>query len=314
MKIEVYVIIVTYNAKKWIDRCFLSLRKSSIPLKIIVVDNGSNDGSQEIIKHNYPEVELVQSKHNLGFGKANNIGIEKAYDQGANYFFLLNQDAWVEPMTIELLVSKLKEDSSFGVLSPMHLNGEGDAFDLNFSNYISPVSCPNLYSDMYLDKNLNNIYESLFINAAAWLMSRKCIEEVGGFSPSFFHYGEDVNYLHRMTFHNLKLGVFPLTNIFHDRLQREISAYFSNYCIMNERYFTSYYSDPNLKVRFLRVQFMLLKYIIKPLLKGKSSETLESIGLYFKLMKKMPFLKENKFESMKANKLCFLSSSYKKPS
>jgi GT2 family glycosyltransferase len=83
---KIYFIIVTYNAMKWAEKCFTSLRQSSVPVHCIVVDNGSTDGTQKYITSNFPEVELIQSEKNLGFGKANNIGIEKAYQKGADFF------------------------------------------------------------------------------------------------------------------------------------------------------------------------------------------------------------------------------------
>jgi N-acetylglucosaminyl-diphospho-decaprenol L-rhamnosyltransferase len=73
---EIHIIIVTYNAMKWAERCFTSLRTSSVPVKSIVIDNGSVDGTQDYIKNNFPEVDFTQSQTNLGFGKANNIGID----------------------------------------------------------------------------------------------------------------------------------------------------------------------------------------------------------------------------------------------
>ncbi|WP_449399763.1 glycosyltransferase family 2 protein [Chryseobacterium wanjuense] len=83
---KIYFIIVTYNAMKWAERCFTSLRQSSVPVKCIVIDNGSTDGCQDYIKTHFPEVDFIQSESNLGFGKANNIGIEKAYKEGADFF------------------------------------------------------------------------------------------------------------------------------------------------------------------------------------------------------------------------------------
>jgi len=74
---NIYVIIVTYNAMRWAERCFTSLRQSSVPVTCIVIDNGSTDGTQEYIKAHFPEVDFIQSPDNAGFGKANNIGIEK---------------------------------------------------------------------------------------------------------------------------------------------------------------------------------------------------------------------------------------------
>ena len=90
---KVFVIIVTYKGKRWYDRCFGSLRQSTIPLQTIVVDNASNDGTVDYIRENYPEIYLIESKENLGFGKGNNLGLRYALDHGCDYVFLLNQDA-----------------------------------------------------------------------------------------------------------------------------------------------------------------------------------------------------------------------------
>ena len=89
---RIHTIIVSYNAMKWAERCFSSLRTSAVPLSVIVVDNGSTDGTQEFITTQFPEVEFIQSAENLGFGKANNLGIEMAYKNGADFFYLMNQN------------------------------------------------------------------------------------------------------------------------------------------------------------------------------------------------------------------------------
>ena len=90
---KLFVIIVTYKGKQWYDRCFTSLRESTLPVQTIVVDNASNDGSVEYIKEHYPEIHLIESEENLGFGKGNNLAIRYAYEHGCDYVFLLNQDA-----------------------------------------------------------------------------------------------------------------------------------------------------------------------------------------------------------------------------
>lgn len=218
---KIFAVVVTYNPGKWLDKCFSSLAKSEISLRIIAIDNGSTDGSQDILRSKYPEVELMQSSSNLGFGKANNIGIKKAYEAGADFVFLLNQDAWIETNTIKTLVSIHSECPEFGICSPIHLNGSGSALDTGFSNYIIPSFCPGLFSDVFLKKGKSSIYETSFVNAAAWLVSRKCIEIVGGFNPIFFQYGEDDNYIHRLRYHGLKVGVLLNCFIYHDREEKE---------------------------------------------------------------------------------------------
>ena len=84
-KNKIYCIVITYNGSKWIDKCFGSLVSSTIPLDIIAVDNGSSDGTLEIIHQKFPEVNTIEAHQNLGFGSANNVGIKKAYDAGADY-------------------------------------------------------------------------------------------------------------------------------------------------------------------------------------------------------------------------------------
>lgn len=223
---KVFVVIVTYNPAKWIDRCFSSLRKSYIPVQAIVIDNGSSDGSVDLIKRNYPEVDLIISNENLGFGKANNIGIKKAYDSGADYVLLLNQDAWMEGDTIKTLIDYHCRQNDFDIISPIHLDGTGNNLDHNFSTYLTPHECKNLISDLYLSKLKHVLYEIKFVNAACWLVTRKCIETVGGFNPLFYHYGEDNNYLDRLHFHGLKIGICPFAKIYHDRNQEIRNSYF----------------------------------------------------------------------------------------
>lgn len=241
---KVFVVIVTFNGLRWVDKCFLSLKNSSVSTTTIVIDNGSSDDTLKHIAVHYPEVLIITSEKNVGFGKANNIGIKKAYEDGADYVFLLNQDAWVEKDTIETLIKAQQNEPEYGVVSPMHINGSGNALDYGFSLYIAPQNAANLYSDMYFNKVRDAIYEVPFVNAAAWLISRQCVEKIGGFSPAFYHYGEDVNYLHRVKFHHLKAGVYPKAQIFHDREKREITEHFSDKEKVYIRDKTIFYSNP----------------------------------------------------------------------
>src|SRR5210317_1231583 len=110
---NVYAIVVTYQGLKWYKKCFDSLQDSTIPVKIIAVDNGSGDGSVDFINNNFKGIQLISQGSNQGFGKANNRGIKEALKQNADYVFLLNQDAWVEPPTIEKLISVHKEQPEY---------------------------------------------------------------------------------------------------------------------------------------------------------------------------------------------------------
>lgn len=216
------VIIVTYNAMKWAERSFNSLRQSSVPLDCIVIDNGSTDGSQEFIKNRFPEVDFIQSTENLGFGKANNIGIEKAYKKGANFFYLMNQDAWLYEDSIQKLLEifeNYSKQEEIGILSPMHIDGSEKLLDIFLDKYIATnFEKTRLISDLYF-QNMKPFYELSFINAAHWLLPRNTIETIGGFNPYFFHYGEDIEYANRVHFHKKKVLLVPESRVVHDGKQ-----------------------------------------------------------------------------------------------
>src|SRR3569623_1941984 len=95
----IYVVIVTYNGMKWVDKCLHDVLQSDTNIKVVVIDNRSTDETVNFIKTNYPEIDLTETNENLGFGRANNIGIKQAVKANADYVFLLNQDGYVEKDT-----------------------------------------------------------------------------------------------------------------------------------------------------------------------------------------------------------------------
>lgn len=212
---KVLVIIVTYNAMKWIDRCLGSLEASITPVDAFIIDNGSTDGTQDYIQKNYNCV-FVQSKENLGFGRANNEGFNYAINHHYNYVYLLNQDAWIFPNTISELIAVLEKKSDYGLLSPLQKAGDLKSLDRNFLS-----CCPhNVLSDALCD-NLKQVYEVDHFMAAHWFMKLSVLEKVGLFSPSFLHYGEDNNWIDRLKYHGYKCGIVPSADAVHDREFRE---------------------------------------------------------------------------------------------
>jgi len=214
MNNTIFSVIVTYNGIEWIEKCLRSLVLDS---NIVVVDNDSSDGTQDLIEQNFSMVHLIKSDKNLGFGAANNIGINYALEQGAEYVFLLNQDAWIKKGTLELLVDALEKNKEYGVMSPIHLNGSGKMLDKYFGEYLYYYGGRKFVTDKILERTSEFIVDIDFVNAAAWLLSRKCIEKVGLFDPLFFHYGEDDNYLQRVRYYSIKIGILTTAFIYHDR-------------------------------------------------------------------------------------------------
>ncbi|UOU99041.1 glycosyltransferase family 2 protein [Chryseobacterium daecheongense] len=265
---KISCIIVTYNAMRWAERCFNSLKQSSVPVRCIVIDNGSTDGTQEYVKTYFPEVELIQSEDNLGFGKANNIGIEKAYKEGSEFFYLMNQDAWLYPDSIEKLLAVYDVypvQEEIGILSPMHINGTEKQLDIFLDKYIAiNFEKTRLISDLYF-QNLKPFYEMKFINAAHWFIPRHTIETVGGFNPYFFHYGEDVEYANRVHFHQKKIILVPGSKVIHDGKQSLSKVDYNKYEDLSVE---TNILNPNLQNAFHREKKALKQSIFKNVLIG----------------------------------------------
>lgn len=212
---EIFVIIVTYKGMRWYDKCFSSLRESTLPVHTIVVDNTPGEKDANYIRERYPEIHLIKTEENLGFGKANNLGMRYALDQGCDYVFLLNQDTWlIEDDIFEELVQLSINNPQYGILSPIHVKADEVTIDMVLENATNKTSI-SLFTDLYKNALLD-IYETNYINAAAWLIPRKTLEIVGGFDPIYQHYEEDDDYLNRVIFHKLKIGLCPKLKIVHD--------------------------------------------------------------------------------------------------
>ena len=192
---KVCIVIVTYNGMAWLAKCLASIPKE---YSVVVIDNNSTDNTVPYIEQHFSQIKLFKESKNLGFGQANNKGISYALKQGADYVYLLNQDAYLEANTIEKLIEMHQQDHTFGVLSPFHYTDGFKSLDANFLMYLERYG---VHQQIIMDANedtLKNVYEITFVNAAGWLLTKEVLEKVGGFDPIFFHYGEDRNYCQRV--------------------------------------------------------------------------------------------------------------------
>ena len=178
----VYTVIVTYNGMKWINKCLSTLRLSTVSTTIGVVDNGSNDGTCDFILTNFPEVVLMPQNKNLGFGQANNKGMLYAMEQGANHVLLLNQDAYLQPEAIEMM---LKVADGKNIVTPVHLCGDGSRIDSMFRLSLRRAD-NELFDDLLIKGQPEPSYSIGEVCAACWFMPSSLIKEVGGFNPLFF--------------------------------------------------------------------------------------------------------------------------------
>ena len=198
---KILVIVVTYNGRKWLDRCLGSVRESAVPADLYVWDNDSTDGSPDFVQSHFPEAKLVRSADNLFFAEANNMGLRYALEKGYDYAYLLNQDAWLAPDTLGTLIDVSQAHPEYAVLSPLQITDGFRELDGQFKKIMKePVRR---------------------VMAAHWLVPRKALEKVGLFDKLFPLYGNDDNWCDRARYHGFKIGIVPEAKAVHDRAKRE---------------------------------------------------------------------------------------------
>ena len=116
---EIFVVITNWNGKKLLRACLASLfeNTSCLNCHVIVVDDGSVDGSVEMVELEFPDVKLIRNMKNQGFAKSNNIGIKYALTKGAQYILLLNSDiVIVGKEWLPVMINLIESDSSIGIV------------------------------------------------------------------------------------------------------------------------------------------------------------------------------------------------------
>jgi N-acetylglucosaminyl-diphospho-decaprenol L-rhamnosyltransferase len=182
------VYIPNFNGSRWLGRALASLRSQSAAVDVVVVDNGSDDGSAELVREDYPDVALLELGRNLGFGPALNRAVR---EHSGDPVILLNNDAECEPRFVEALLDGLVEgvDSVAGVLvqerAPQLIDSAGVVADRTLMGFDhlhgEPLSAARDAAD------------PLGPTGGAALYRRSAFEAVGGFDERIFLYYEDLD-------------------------------------------------------------------------------------------------------------------------
>jgi len=202
--VDVSVVIVNWNAKKYLVDCLDSLDKGQ---EVIVVDNGSADGSPETVEKEYPHVKLIRNNENLGFAKANNIGIRASTGR---YICLINSDVIVQVGCIEKLIKFMDKNLSVGLAGPKIFNPDRSL----------QVSCrhfPSIWNNLCQVLGFNKVFpkSELFaepmmkywphdtqrkvdvLSGCFWMVRREALGQMGLLDENFFFYGEDIDWCRR---------------------------------------------------------------------------------------------------------------------
>ena len=209
---EILTIVVTFNGMQWIERCLKTALESKEETDVMVIDNASEDGTADWVLANHPDVLLRRNEENIGFGAANNIGMKYALENGYNFVYLLNQDAWVFPETLSALKRALVDRSlKAGIASPMQMDAKLSKMDSQFKK-----KCGKL-----VNASDSETVVVPFVMASHWMISRQCLTAVGGFSPAFPHYGEDNDFINRAAWYGYSAVVVKSAMAVHDRSARK---------------------------------------------------------------------------------------------
>ena len=221
------IVIVSWNAKKFVDECLGSLRTVSgqSDVEIFVVDNCSTDGTPELVRESYPEVVLIQNQSNVGFARANNVGIARSTGE---YVALINSDVRVLPGCIEKMLAYMRSDSRVGLLGPRMLGATGKSA----RSYMSAPTlwrcfCRALALDVVFPSSKalgsytmpyfkrDQITEVDVLNGWFWMTRREALDEVGLLDETFFMYGEDIDWCKRFRDAGWKVVYFPEAESIH---------------------------------------------------------------------------------------------------
>lgn len=224
----VYVVILGWNRQKDTLECIESLLATDYSnLKLLVVDNASTDRTPERIRASFPQVELIINKENLGFAAGNNVGIQYAVHQGADYVLLLNNDTVVAEDLVHTLVTMAQSDHRIGVLSPK-IYFYHDGTRIWSAGAKKPLLLPGL-KRVGFGKEDGPAYDRLqeveYTTACAILVRAVVFQEVGLLDPTYFMYYEDCDFSVRVRRAAYKIIYVPKAKVWHKdpRSTKEIS-------------------------------------------------------------------------------------------
>lgn len=207
------VIVLSYNDRKWLDRCITSVLESEDDdFRVFLVDNASTDGSADFVAQAFPAVTVVRNPANLGFAAGNNVGIKVAREAGAVFVILLNSDTWVERAWLKELRRVFAEAPTIDVATAMILDYDSSRFDRNFSQIVRSI--PEFVQDVW-DGRTKAWYETSTGSGAALMAKTSFFEGVGAIDPVFFMYFEELDLLRRGRYFGKKSAVSTRSIVHH---------------------------------------------------------------------------------------------------
>ncbi len=209
---DISIIIVSWNAAKHLKSCLESVREETrrspdLLAETIVIDNASSDGSADIVAAEFPEFRLVRNDRNLGFARANNIGILMSRGK---YLYIINSDVVLRPDCLRNLYRYLEAYPEIGIMGPQIINEKG-AVQRSCMGFPTAWNtfCRALALDVMFPRSTlfgghlmpywphDTTRKVEVINGCFWAVRRRALENVGLLDETFFMYGEDMDWCKR---------------------------------------------------------------------------------------------------------------------
>lgn len=216
-QVIVSIVIVSWNARDYLLQCLESLTPAvcRYSMEIIVVDNASSDGSAELVENNFPKTRLIRNPANLGFAKANNLGIAAS---AGRYVCLINSDVKVLPDCISQLVDYCEQHPDVGMVGPRIIGGDGKlqrscrGFPTLWNMLCRALALDSIFPKIKLFTGYSLSYwpqddtRSVdILTGCFWLVRRETLGQVGLLDETFFMYGEDMDWSKRFWLNGSKL-------------------------------------------------------------------------------------------------------------
>lgn len=235
----VYVIILNFNGSKWLTVCLESLRTTEYAnFKTVLVDNASIDDSVELVRRQFPEIELIANAANLGFSEGNNVGIRAALAAGAEYVVLLNPDTKVQPEWLSELIAIGQREPGIGILGAVQLAYDSNEFNswttTALSSHLPFLSTKSHEEDTkknkedfasFRESSCDFVEESFlrswisveWVEGACFAIKREVIETIGILDPIYFAFYEEIDFCRRAACAGYQTAVVPRSRIHHFR-------------------------------------------------------------------------------------------------
>jgi N-acetylglucosaminyl-diphospho-decaprenol L-rhamnosyltransferase len=198
------IILVCWNNKAYLDPCLKSLYDSGMKntFDVVVVDNGSTDGSQQMLEEKYREIKIIQNTGNVGLGKASNQGIEAT---NGKYVLLLNNDTIVNGSSFDEMVDFLDQNPKAGAVGGKLLNSDGTVqacynyFSTLKEEFFVATRLGELIRPGYpAIMNAEEVISVEWLGSACLMLRRSALDEVGLLDEEYFIYGDEADLQYRL--------------------------------------------------------------------------------------------------------------------